>query len=52
MLISGSYDKTIKIWNLTSGRCINTLEEHTSSVLCLVTINDLLILNSNMMVMH
>jgi len=34
-LVSGSEDKTIKIWDLQIGRCIKTLEGHTGSVLCL-----------------
>ena len=35
ILISGSYDKTIKIWNIDSGLCINTLEGHLGSIYCL-----------------
>jgi len=31
-LISGSSDKTIKVWDLKSGTCIRTLEGHTASV--------------------
>ena len=35
-VVSGSEDKTIKIWEIETGRCIRTLEEHTSSVTSVV----------------
>ena len=28
LMCSGSSDKTVKIWNITTGECIKTLEEH------------------------
>ena len=28
-IVSGAWDKTIRIWNLDSGNLINTLEGHT-----------------------
>ena len=33
-IVSGSYDKTIKVWDIASagGRLLNTLEGHTGSV--------------------
>jgi WD40 repeat protein len=34
-LLSGSSDCTIKIWGLISGSCLNTLNGHLDSVLCL-----------------
>jgi WD40 repeat protein len=33
-LISSSYDKTLKIWDLDSNECIRTLTGHTEEVLC------------------
>jgi len=33
LIISGSDDKTIKIWNLKTGDVLNTLESHTGYVL-------------------
>jgi WD40 repeat protein len=38
MIVSGSYDKTIKIWNSETGACFRTLEGHTDRVTCLATI--------------
>ncbi|CAK85395.1 unnamed protein product (macronuclear) [Paramecium tetraurelia] len=34
-IISGSYDTTIKIWEISTGICQNTLNGHTKPVLCL-----------------
>ena len=31
-VVSGSWDKTVRIWNANSGECVNTLEGHTKSV--------------------
>ena len=45
-LISGSYDNTLKIWNLRSGLCTNTLRGHTDSVLCLQFDNEKIISGS------
>ncbi|KAI9788696.1 MAG: U3 small nucleolar RNA-associated protein 13 [Peltula sp. TS41687] len=36
LLLSGSGDKTVKIWNLTDYSCVRTLEGHTNSVLRVV----------------
>merc|ERR1712159_935520 len=33
--LSGSEDATVFIWNLRNGRTLQTLEGHTSGVLCL-----------------
>lgn len=46
LLISGSFDSTIKIWDLQSRECKNTLEGHTSRVNCLVLHGDQLISGS------
>jgi len=34
-IVSGSRDNTIKIWDLTSERCLRTYSGHNASVLCL-----------------
>lgn len=31
-LFSGSYDNTVKVWNLETFQCVQTLIRHTSSV--------------------
>ena len=28
-VVSGSYDNTLKVWDLVSGRCLQTLSGHT-----------------------
>ncbi len=33
-IASGSFDKTIKIWSMTTGNLISTLQDHEDSVLC------------------
>ncbi|MEO0971189.1 MAG: hypothetical protein AAFX80_23470 [Cyanobacteria bacterium J06639_18] len=32
ILVSGSYDKTIKLWNIQTGECLKTLDEHTNKI--------------------
>ena len=32
ILVSSSYDKTIKTWDITSGSCLSTLRGHTDPV--------------------
>ena len=34
-IISGSRDRTIKVWCIKTGKCIASFEGHTGSVLCL-----------------
>ena len=34
-LLSGSDDKTIRIWELATGRCVKTVQAHTHFVKCL-----------------
>ena len=31
-IVSGSWDKTLRVWELRTGRCLNTLQGHTSLV--------------------
>eukprot|EP00123_Amoebidium_parasiticum_P001163 comp122121_c0_seq1/m.48993 comp122121_c0_seq1/g.48993 ORF comp122121_c0_seq1/g.48993 comp122121_c0_seq1/m.48993 type:complete len:446 (-) comp122121_c0_seq1:75-1412(-) len=35
LIVSGGYDKLIKVWNMCTGRCERTLTGHTGSVKCL-----------------
>jgi len=39
-LVSGSWDDTIKIWNITTRECIQTLKGHWGSVCSLAYIDD------------
>jgi WD40 repeat protein len=39
-IITGSGDKTIKIWSTESGECLKTLTGHTDFVKCLIISND------------
>ena len=32
IVVSGSYDKTIKTWDITSGSCLSTLKGHSDIV--------------------
>ena len=32
--MSGSYDKTVKVWDLKTGECRLTMRGHTAAVLC------------------
>jgi WD40 repeat protein len=45
ILITGSFDKTIKIWNITNvpGTCVRTLTGHTSGVLSLLLLPNSLV---------
>ena len=46
-ILSGSDDKTIKIWDLDSGKLLNTLIGHTSSIHALTIHNSKIISGSN-----
>lgn len=35
IIISGSTDRTLKVWNMDTGHCIHTLQGHTSTVRCM-----------------
>jgi len=32
LVVSGSYDTTAKIWNISSGECLKTLQGHFSQI--------------------
>ena len=44
---SSSFDNTIKIWDINSKQCINTLTEHQSNVICIIFCDNYLISCSN-----
>jgi WD40 repeat protein len=33
LVVSGSYDTTLKVWELNTGACLNTLRGHSGAVL-------------------
>jgi WD40 repeat protein len=35
LLATGSFDKTIKLWRLKSGICVETLKNHDGEIMCL-----------------
>lgn len=35
IIISGSTDRTLKVWNADTGQCVHTLYGHTSTVRCM-----------------
>lgn len=39
-LVSGSHDKTVRVWSLESGECLRTLAGHTGSVKCVCVTGD------------
>jgi len=40
MVVSGSFDKTIKIWSIQNGSCLQTLSGHNASVSTLAVLAD------------
>ncbi len=45
-VISGSYDRSLRVWSLRSGECLRTLEGHAGRVLCLCSSEDQLLSGS------
>ena len=37
--VSGSFDCTIKIWEINNWKCIHTLKRHESNIICLIKLN-------------
>ena len=33
-VVSGSYDNTLKVWDVATGKCVATLEGHSRGVRC------------------
>ncbi|KAK0557685.1 hypothetical protein OC846_000252 [Tilletia horrida] len=46
-IVSGSRDRTIKVWNRGTGECVHTLTGHVRSVLCLQYDDELLVSGSS-----
>ena len=47
LIISGSGDKTIKIWDITSGLCLKTIECHRNIVMSVLAASDNLIISGS-----
>ena len=39
-IVSGSYDKTIKVWDASDGTCVKTLRRHSDMVYSVSTFSD------------
>ncbi|KAJ8299865.1 hypothetical protein KUTeg_022612 [Tegillarca granosa] len=39
-LLTGSSDKQIRVWDLDQGKCVQIIEEHNTSVRCLMSLQD------------
>ena len=39
-LVSGSYDSTVKVWDLQTGVCLTDFADHTGPVNCLEMLDD------------
>ncbi|KAL9940169.1 hypothetical protein V8E36_000874 [Tilletia maclaganii] len=46
-VVSGSRDRTVKVWNRSTGDCVHTLVGHSGSVLCLQYDDELLVTGSS-----
>ena len=47
LIISGSNDKTIRIWDINTGKCLKVLEGHTDSVWSVFVKDNLIISGSD-----
>lgn len=46
-IVSGSRDDTIRVWDMSTGRCLRTFRGHSGSVLCLQYEGDLMVSGSS-----
>ncbi|KAE8266204.1 hypothetical protein A4X09_0g6146 [Tilletia walkeri] len=46
-IVSGSKDRTVKVWNRSTSQCVHTLSGHARSVLCLQYDDELLVTGSS-----
>jgi WD40 repeat protein len=46
VIVSGSSDKTVKVWSLKSGECLKTLEGHSNWVLSVAIFDDVIVSKS------
>jgi len=46
VIVSGSSDKTVKIWNMDTGECVLTLEGHQNTVSCVEIVGNMVVTGS------
>ena len=46
LIVSGSTDRTIRVWNIATGACQHILYGHTSTVRCLALHSDIVVSGS------
>lgn len=46
LIVSGSTDRTIRVWDIATGTCLHTLYGHTSTVRCLALHGDIIVSGS------
>ena len=46
LIVSGSTDRTIRVWNISTGICQHILYGHTSTVRCLALHGDIVVSGS------
>ena len=39
-VVSGGYDKKVRVWDLSTGKCVRILEGHSDCIRCLVVLSD------------
>ena len=39
-VVSGAYDKSLRVWDVGTGECVQVLEGHTEQVKCVVELED------------
>ncbi len=40
VVVSGSYDKSLCVWQISSGKCLHELKGHTAAVMCVSRVTD------------
>ena len=46
LAVSGSYDNTLKVWDVETGGCVRTLSGHSSPVMCVALLGRLAVSGS------
>lgn len=52
VIVSGSSDRTVKVWSLKSGECLKTLEGHSSNVTSVAIFDDIIVSKSGNETIH